>query len=274
MKIVTWNVNGIRARILNILEFIKVYEPEVLLLQEIKCELIKFPYFVFNSIGYDCEIYGQRGKNGVAILSKFLLEKTERGIGFDKKLKNESRYIESCFKYNGISLKVASIYVPNGNPSTSERAVGKKIDIFKTETFYKKLNFFNILRDKIAESIKNDELSFFCGDFNVCPDVSIDVWTSKKDGNIINTEIEREKFKSLLDIGMHDVWRDFNPNLQEYSWYSYKDKEEWEEKKRGYRIDAILCSSKTKEIVKKSYITKEIRRKDRASDHLPMIVEI
>jgi exodeoxyribonuclease-3 len=262
MKIATWNVNSVRARIPNVLTFLEKYNPDILLLQELKCLENQFPLYEFQELGYRIEVFGEKGRNGVAILSKFSLEEIK------KEKQDGSRYIEASFCYDKKYFKVASIYVPNGGPKVNEN----ENDILNTESFKTKMLFFDNLKIKFSESIKNNEFTFFCGDYNVCPNLLLDVYSPKKDGSIANTEQERQKFKECLAIGMHDVWRDFNQNLQEYSWWGYRG--QIFEKNQGYRIDAILTSTETKKLIKNCYICKEIRAQEKASDHVPMICEV
>ncbi|GMO61001.1 MAG: exodeoxyribonuclease III [Rickettsiales bacterium] len=267
MKIATWNVNSIRMRIANLIEFVNKEKPDVILLQELKCVNEQFPFLEFETLGYNIEVFGQKGGNGVAIFSKYRLEEVKKEY-FDSN-PNEARYIEGCFSNEGKYYKVASIYVPNGGPKVAD---GNVSDITKTETFYNKMKFFDLLKEKIKDS--KDDNAFFCGDWNVCPNLYKDVYTTSKDGDITNTEAERQKFKELLnDCNVCDVWRDLNLDLQDYTWWGYRPMNMFQ-KNQGYRLDAILTSLETKKIVKKCWTCREIREQEKPSDHIPMIAEI
>ena len=275
IKIATWNVNSIRARIVNFLEWINIHRPEVILIQELKCTENEFPRIELECLGYDIKVLGQKGKNGVAILSKIPLENVEHNLPLYGIVESDSdsRYLEARFSYNGKMIKVASIYLPNGGP-TAEDARNNIKDALSTDSFKRKMKFCDRLKIKFQESIDNNEMAFFCGDYNVCPDLYKDVWTPKKDGAITCTKEEREKFKSFLDIGMIDVWRNLNPDLIDYSWWGYRPHYMWE-KNLGYRLDAILATQQAKNLVKRCDIyAKETRGKDKASDHVPMMCEI
>jgi exodeoxyribonuclease-3 len=268
MKIATWNINSIRIRVPNVIKFLQNYQIDILLLQEIKCLDNQFPYFEFENIGYKCEIFGQKALNGVAIIAKIPLEETKKE--YFKSNLDESRYIESCFSYDNKYFKIASVYIPNGGPRIAD---GNFNDITKTNTFYKKMEFCDLLKNKFEKSIKNNEFAFFCGDYNVCPNLYLDVHSPLKDGTITNTEPERQKFKELLNVGMCDLWRDFYTTLQDYTWWGYRPYTMFQNN-QGYRIDMILCSQLTKKLVKKCYTLREIREQEKPSDHIPTIFEI
>lgn len=274
MKIATWNVNSIRARIPNFLNWVKEEDPDIILLQELKCTSDQFPYLELESLNYNVEILGEKARNGVAILSKYRLydvvkELPTYGI---VESDNEARYIEAMLDYNGKPLKVVSVYVPNGGPSVMDVKNNIK-DITKTEKFDLKMKFEDRLKLKFQEFIDNDETVFIGGDYNVCPNLYIDVYTPKKDGSITNTEQERQKFRELLEIGMCDVWRYLNPDLQDYTWWGYRPYFMWE-KNQGYRLDAILTTPSAKNMVKSCKICRDVRSAEKASDHVPMVCEI
>ncbi|MDR3290306.1 MAG: exodeoxyribonuclease III [Rickettsiales bacterium] len=268
MKIVTWNVNSIRSRIPHLMNFIKNENPDVVLLQELKCTNDQFPFFEFETMGYNIEVFGQKGSNGVAIFSKFRLEEIKKE--YFESNENEARYIEGCFCYKDEYYKVASIYVPNGGAKVNDDIM---LPITKTDTFCKKMKFCDLLKTKFLNSINSGEIAFYGGDYNVCPSLNIDVYSVKKDGEITNTGEERQKFKELLDIGMCDVWRQLNPALKEYSWWGYRPSTMFE-KNQGYRLDAILTSLKTQERVKNAYICKWLRAEEKPSDHVALVMEV
>ncbi len=274
MKIATWNVNSIRARILNFIDWIKEANPDVVLLQELKCTDAEFPYSEIDNLGYNIEVFGEKGRNGVAILSKFRLYDVVKGLSLYDIVDsdNESRYLEVCIDYKGFVIKLISVYVPNGGPSAIEVRNGID-DITKTGSFAKKMKFEDRLKKKLEESVKNNEIAFFCGDYNVCPNLYIDVYSPKKDGSITCTEQERQKFRELLSSGVADIWRNLNPELQEYTWWGYRPYTMFQ-KNQGYRLDAILTTPKASELVKECKIYRDVRGKEKASDHVPMMCEI
>lgn len=275
MKIATWNVNSIRARIVNFLEFIKEFKPDVVLIQELKCVNDQFPFLELESMNYNIEVCGEKARNGVAILSKFPLYdvKKELPLYGITDSDNEARYIEANIDYDGKVIKLASIYVPNGGPSADDVRNGIK-DETTTNNFYKKMKFLDRLKIKFQETIKNEEIAFFGGDYNICPNLNMDVYSVEKDGVITCTQKERDKFAELLSTGMIDIWRKLNPDLKEYSWWGYRPFYMWE-KNLGYRLDAFLITPITEKLVKNCTIyAKETRPKEKASDHVPMMCEI
>ena len=162
MKIATWNVNSIRARIINFLDFIKEFKPDVVLIQELKCINEQFPFFELETMNYNIEVYGEKARNGVAILSKFPLYDIKKGLPLYDIVDSddEARYIEACFDYDGKVIKVASIYVPNGGPSANDIKAGIK-DETKTYNFEKKMKFYDRLVKKFQETIKDGDIAFF-----------------------------------------------------------------------------------------------------------------
>ncbi len=275
IKIATWNVNSIRMRIPRLLEWIKEENPDVLLLQELKCTSEEFPFLEFEQFGYNIQLSAEKGKNGVAIFSKFpLYDVIKKLPPYDLvKEDNEARYIEAKFDNSGKVFMVGSIYVPNGGPTANDLRNGVK-DYTTTDAFNKKMLFNDRLKFRFGESIKLNELAIFGGDYNVCPVLEMDVYSVKKDGSITNTWQERDKFKELLSTGIKDIWRDLNPKSREYSWYGYRPYYMWE-RKLGYRLDALLATPEATKMIKKCKIyADETRSKEQPSDHVPMMCVI
>ena len=267
MKISTWNVNSIRARIENLLSWLKETNPDIVLLQELKCTDDQFPILELSNLNYNIIYKGQKSYNGVAILSKYKLY----DIKYDLPLydiidyDNDSRYIEAKFDIDNKTIRVASIYVPNGGPASNFTGD----DITETDRFYNKMKFCDRLVKLFNDSIKNNEISFFGGDFNICPILEKDVYSVKKDGVITCTQKERDKFKNFLNIGMHDTFRELNEDLIEFSWWGYRPYFMFE-KNQGFRLDAILTTDYSFKFVQDCYIEKKVRGMERPSDHAPM----
>jgi exodeoxyribonuclease-3 len=189
MKIVTWNVNSIRARLENIEQWLRENQPDVLLLQEIKCEDKDFPRGPIEDLGYNIALAGQKTYNGVAILAKSPIEDVVRGLPTFPEDEN-ARYIEAVVG----TVRVASVYVPNG------MAVG-------SEKYEYKLNFLDNLRDHLASILLFEEACVIGGDYNIGPedrDVSQpELWK----GEILCSPKERQQFQSLLHLGYYDALR-------------------------------------------------------------------
>ena len=271
LKVATWNVNSIRARIPAVINWIKKEKPDILLLQELKCENSQFPFLEFESLGYNIEVNGQKGRNGVAIFSKLPMYDTKKELPLFNliELDDEARYIETYIDYKNKPIKIASIYVPNGGPNVKE-SINLK-DVTDTNTFRRKMIFCDRLNLLFKENIEKEEFCIFGGDYNICPNLYMDIYSEKKDGCITCTWQEREKFKNFLDTGMCDIWRYLNKDLRDYSWYGYRPYYMWE-RRIGYRIDSILVTKNMIDLINKCDIYSiGVRDQEKASDHVPMM---
>ena len=257
MKISSWNVNSVRARILNIINYLKLSKPDILLIQEIKTEEKNFPFNDFKKIGYNCYVFGQKSYNGVAFVSKIDIKKID--INFFKDPKNQSRIILGDIKFKSNTISLINVYVPNGNPIDTEKYDYKKDWLDK----------FNItIKKKLSE---NNNI-IIGGDFNVIPEKN-DVYNHLKYENDALFKIEiRKKFYNLLELGFYDVFRHFNKDKKEFTFWDYM-LGRWQ-KNHGMRIDHFLVSSSLINKVKKIYINKNPRSKIKPSDHTPIELEI
>ena len=258
MKIISWNVNSVRARIENIKNYIKDSSPDVLLLQEIKTQNQNFPSDEFENLGYRSYIFGQKSYNGVAIISKYKLEKVQTDFINDE-LK-QSRIITGELMINPKKkIELINIYVPNGNPVDTEKYEYKK-------NWLKK--FINSVKKKI---IKNPNL-LIAGDFNIIPE-EIDVYDFKRYENDALGKLEiRKKFRELINLGFKDVYRTKNKNKQEYTFWDYFAGS-WQ-KNYGMRIDHFLLSNNLLDNIISININKSPRSKMKPSDHTPIELEI
>tara|TARA_B100000963_G_scaffold361479_1_gene397127 strand:+ start:5499 stop:6275 length:777 start_codon:yes stop_codon:yes gene_type:complete len=257
MKIVSWNVNSVRARINNILNYIKDEGPEILMLQEIKTQKENFPYEEFKKIGYHSYVYGQKSYNGVAIISKTVIKNIKNGLIKDE-LK-QSRIISGEIQFKKKKIELINIYVPNGNPVQTEKYEYKKNWIKK---------FISMIKKKIYI---NSNL-IIAGDFNIIPE-EIDVYDFKRYENDALGKLEiRKKFRELLNLGFKDVYRLKNKNKQEYTFWDYFAGS-WQ-KNYGMRIDHFLLSNNLIENVSTININKKPRSKTKPSDHTPIELKI
>ena len=256
MKICTWNVNSIKARLPNVENFLKEENPDIALLQELKCVEENFPKLEIEELGYNCEIFGQKTYNGVAILSKHPIDEVTRGIPeFDD---DKARYIEAIISHNNGAVRVASVYVPNGQQIGSEK-------------FKYKMDFFEALNTHL-NNIKNyDEPIIIGGDFNVAPE-DIDVYDPKSlKGTVCFHPDEQAKFRKIINSGYIETYRALNPTTEEFSWWDYRGNG-WQYNK-GLRIDFLLSNPKAFDQVKSSEILTRTRGEQKASDHAPVIAE-
>ena len=257
MKISSWNVNSVRARIINILEYIKGSGPDILMVQEIKTEEKNFPYNDFKKFGYRAHVFGQKSYNGVAFLSKANVDKIN--IQFIKDKNNQSRIIVGDIKNKSKSIKLINIYVPNGNP------VG-------TEKYEYKKDWYNSFIKGVKETLIQNENIIIGGDFNVIPE-GIDVYDFKKYENDALFKLEiRKKFRELVNLGFHDIYRYFNKDKQEYTFWDYMAGA-WQ-KNHGMRIDHFLISNNLLNNIKSANIDKKPRSKIKPSDHTPIELEL
>lgn len=257
LKIVSWNVNSVKMRLTAVLDFLQRYNPDVLLLQEIKCETVKFPELELQGLGYNTAIYGQKTFNGVAILSKSPIEDIK--IGLPGLADEQARYIE-CFTYiKGIGLRLASVYVPNGQEVGSDK-------------FIYKMKFFDNLYTHLASLLQHEEAVVIGGDFNVAPE-EIDVYDAKALEGKIGFHIEeRQAFRKILNLGFYDSLRVKHPDLHEYSWWDYRSNAL--SSNRGMRIDQLLISPEATDKIIGAGVYKEIRQMEKASDHAPIYLDL
>ena len=253
MKIVTWNVNSVRARIDNIKKYIKNSSPDIILLQEIKTEEINYPFDDIKKLGYISYVSGQKSYNGVSILSKKKLDDINKVLPNDTI--KQSRIISAKFKLKNNIINLINIYVPNGNP----------VD---TDKYFYKIKWLDLLINYIEKKIKNDENIILCGDFNIIPE-KIDAHNPDLYLNDALYRIEiRKKFRQLINFGLSDVFRIFNKKEGNYTFWDYM-RGSWQ-KNKGLRIDHILLSNNLIDKVKKVEIKKNIRNQNKQSDHVPL----
>ena len=253
MKIISWNVNSVRARIDNILNYIKESKPDILFLQEIKTEEINFPKEEFKKIGYDSYVFGQKSYNGVAFLSKIKISNIDTNFIKDK-LK-QSRIITGDIKINSKKIKLVNVYIPNGNP-------------IETQKYDYKKDWLDLFYKNIKKTLTKNSNIIISGDFNVIPE-EIDVYDSRRYENDALFKLEiRKKYRSIINLGFHDVYRHYNKTKQEYTFWDYFAGS-WQ-KNFGMRIDHFLVSSSLLENLKSININKKPRSKIKPSDHTPI----
>jgi exodeoxyribonuclease-3 len=255
VKIATWNINSIRARIDRLVAWLKAQQPDVLCLQELKCTNEQFPLAEIEACGYRCEIFGQKTYNGVAILSRTEVGNVQRGLndGVDD---DEARLISATF--NGVHL--IGLYAPNG------QEVGSKAYAYKLEWYAR-------LTRVLETRYKNEPNLLLCGDFNVAPD-DLDVWDPRYFADkTLFTVPEREAFKKLRDsLSLVDAWRAVHPDLKAFSWWDYRLLAF--PKNTGLRIDHFLLTPGLMARCKASEIDREARKGKQPSDHAPVWIEL
>ena len=253
MKIASWNVNGIRARIDPVVAWIKENQPDVLALQETKVVDELFPHEPFEAMSYAVEAFGQKSYNGVANITKKTSEDTSKGMaGFNDP---QTRVISTT--HDGI--RVVNVYVPNG------QAIG-------TEKFSYKLEWLNHLKNMLDNDLKKYPKMIVLGDFNIAPsDDDIHDPNEWKD-KILCSDQERSAFEEILSLGFHDSFRLFEKGSGFYSWWDYRAAAY--RRGLGLRIDLLLASDELKSACKKGYIDEKPRALEKPSDHTPVVIEI
>lgn len=252
MKIATWNVNSIRARLEIVLNYLKDNPVDVLAVQEIKVEESKFPFEPFNELGYKIAVNGQKAYNGVAFISKIPFEDIKRDvIGMD----SQKRTLESVIS----GVRILNAYFPHGGFRGDEK-------------FFYKLEFYR----KLLNYIKNNELLkekfILLGDFNVAKD-DIDVWDPELlSGTIGFMKEEREALEELISLGFYDPMREIHKNERVFTWWDYRAGSF--RKGEGMRIDYILLSPLLKGSVYDIYVDVSPRKLKETSDHAPVILEL
>ncbi len=254
MIIATFNVNSIKVRLPRVLDWLKSRKPDIACLQEIKCLDENFPRMEIEELGYNIETHGQKTYNGVAILSKHPIEDVQRGLP-ENHDDDQARYIE-CFTGG---VRVGCLYLPNGNP-----APGEKYDY--------KLRWMDCLIKHAKKLLTYEEIAVLCGDYNVIPAPG-DVYDPKgwRDDALFRIET-REKFRALINLGYTEAFRALYPAIQEYTFWDYQ-RGAWQ-KDHGLRIDHHLLSPRAADRLKDCRIDKNIRAEEKASDHVPIWVDL
>ena len=257
MKISSWNVNSVRARIDNVIDYLKTDKPDILFLQEIKTENINFPTDEFKKLGYDSYVFGQKSYNGVAFLSKVKINNCKTNFINDE-LK-QSRIITGEIINNKKKIKLINIYVPNGNPINTEKYTYKK-------------NWLTKFLKSVKKELTLEKNIIISGDFNIIPE-EIDVYNHEKyiDDALFKIEI-RKFYRELLNYGFKDIFRFIHKVKQEYTFWDYMAGS-WP-KNYGMRIDHFLVTDSLIENVKDIVINKKPRSKIKPSDHTPIELEI
>jgi exodeoxyribonuclease-3 len=258
MKIATWNINGVRARLESATAWLKDAAPDVLCFQEIKTEDASFPQSAFEDLGYNVAIHGQKGFNGVAILSKMPFDSVSRGLpGNDQD--EQARFIEAEFSVKNGAIRVACLYLPNGNPIATEKFAYKLAWMERLETYAK-------------ERLRDEEAFVLAGDYNVIPEPedakNPEAWV---DDALFQPE-SRRAFRRLLNLGLTDAFRACHADPGHYTFWDYQGGA-WQ-KNNGIRIDHLLLSPQASDTLVAATIDKRTRAWEKPSDHVPVVIEL
>jgi len=255
--IAAWNVNSILARLPVALAVLKELSPDVVCLQEIKCEDARFPRLEIEDLGYNVETFGQKSYNGVALLSKHRIEEPIRGLpNFQH---DQSRYLEALINAPSGPVRVASLYAPNGNP------IG-------TEKFALKIDFMDALTEHARGLLKLEEKFAIAGDYNIiardedCDDPPS--WV----GDALFTPEAKSKYRALINLGLTDAFMQADGRAKQYTFWDYQAGA-WR-RNHGIRIDFVMLSPQAADKLESVHIHKDARAMEKASDHVPVVATL
>ena len=258
MILTTWNINGVKARLEAAVAYLRQHNPDVVCLQEIKSVDEGFPAQPFEDLGYNVATHGQKGFNGVALLSKVPLDDITRGLPGDDQ-DAHARWIEATVPLGSRAIRIVSLYLPNGNP------IG-------TDKFTYKLAWMKRMQ-KRARALLNDEIPLvLAGDFNVIPEPA----DAKRPQAWVNDALfqpeSRSAWRSLVNLGFTDATRACHPQPGIFTFWDYQAGAF--QKDDGIRIDHILLSSYAADLMRSSGVDRSVRAAEKPSDHVPVWVEL
>lgn len=254
VTIATWNVNSIKARIANVLDWLCDAGPDVVLLQELKCTEESFPRLEIEALGYQVAAVGQKSYNGVAILSKAPIEQAIGRLPGEPE-DEQARYIEATT----FGLRVASIYLPNGNPTNSDK-------------YPYKLRWMARLESHVRDLLASEQPVVLGGDYNICPaDLDVHDPAGFRNDALCRPE-SRQAFRRILNLGMTEAFRALHPGRRAYSYWDYMGRAF--DTDDGLRIDHFLLSPQAADRLESCDIDKAPRGRDKASDHTPVVCAI
>ena len=257
LKIATWNINGVKARIETVKSWLEQAAPDIACLQEIKSVDENFPREVFEDLGYHVETHGQKGFNGVAILSKLPFDEVNRGLPGDED-DVQARFIEGVFSVESGALRVVSLYLPNGNPVDSEK-------------YPYKLAWMERLHAWAEDRLALEEPLILAGDYNVIPQPEDchdpKVW----EGDALFLPQTRAAFRRLVNLGFTEAVRTVTEAPGTYTFWDYQAGA-WQ-KNNGIRIDHLLMSPEAANRLRSAEIDKHVRGWEKPSDHVPVAID-
>ena len=250
LKVATWNVNSVRARMPVISRWIEKESPDILCMQELKATEEQYPLNEFSDLGYHSAVNGQVRWNGVAVISKYPMTDVQKDLyGF---LPEQSRMISATV----CGIRFINVYVPNGGDVENPR-------------FQEKLKYYEVLREY---ALSFSEPTVILGDFNVAPHPMDTHSPEEQDGSVCYHPLEREQVQLFAKAGFKDVFRRFHPEEKTFSWWDYRAASF--RRNRGMRLDLVLAGSTAGEMITNCSIDKEPRGWEKPSDHTPVVFDI
>ncbi|WP_332770436.1 exodeoxyribonuclease III [Phenylobacterium sp.] len=257
MRIATWNVNSVNARLETVLRWFEEASPDVACLQEIKCVDEKFPAEAFERLGYNVAVHGQKSYNGVAMLSKTPLEDVRKGLPGEEE-DEHARYLEAVIS-GPTPVRVASIYLPNGNP-------------IETDKFGYKLRWMARLNAHARELLAYEEPLALVGDYNVIPEPRDAANPNNWLGDALFQPESRAAFRALKNLGLTEAFLAIDGSPEAYTFWDYQAGA-WQ-RNNGIRIDHALLSPQAADLLRGCVIHRDVRGWDKPSDHVPVVVEL
>ena len=257
MKIATFNINGIKARIEALPRWLEEASPDVACLQEIKCQDDAFPRGLFQDMGYTVETHGQKSFNGVAILSKYPLEDVVRGLPGDD-AHEHARWIEATV-IGRQAVRVCGLYLPNGNP-----APGPKYDY--------KLSWMARMEARVRALLAEEMPVVFLGDYNVIPQPEDAAKPQAWVEDALFLPQSRAALRRIVHLGLTDAIRTRDPRPGVYTFWDYQANS-WE-RGNGIRIDHLMLSPQAADLLQEAGVDQQVRAGDKPSDHVPAWVEL
>jgi exodeoxyribonuclease-3 len=255
MKILTLNINSIRAHIESFMDILRKNEYDTILVQELKVENANFPYNLLDEYGYNIKVFGQKSWNGVATFSKNSIEDVTMGMPTYPDI--NSRFLETVIDGR---VRLINVYMPNG-------------DCIESPKFPYKLEWMRSFTQYISQYIDSEEPVIIGGDYNVSIE-DRDIWNPKNYiGSSISAPAARDIMQQWLDAGWVDAWRALHPDDIDYTWYGYRGRDTVGNN-QGLRLDYFLCNKRAAKMIKNCEIDKEPRLADKPTDHCGLMLEI
>jgi exodeoxyribonuclease-3 len=258
MRIATWNVNSVKQRMGHLTAWMTERSPDIVCLQETKCVDDAFPREPLEALGYNVAVHGQKTFNGVAVLSKFPIEEvTPRLPGEDSD--EHARFMEAVISTDAGTLRLASLYLPNGNPPESDK-------------YSYKIGWMDRLIHYACERLLLEEPLVLAGDFNVIPSEADARNPTRWMGDALFLPRTREKFRALCNLGLTDAVRAASDGPGPYTFWDYQAGA-WQ-KNNGIRIDHLLLSPQAADRLSATGIDKHVRSWEKPSDHVPVWIDL
>ncbi len=258
LRIATWNVNSIKQRIDSAMAWLAERKPDIVCLQETKCVDDAFPRLEFESLGYNVAVHGQKTFNGVALLSKFPFDEVKAGLpGNDQD--DHARFIEGVVSTANGAVRVASLYLPNGNPPN-------------TEKYTYKLGWMKRLAAYARDRLEFEEPLIMAGDYNVIPTAADATNPQAWTGDALFLPQTRDEFRTLVNLGLTDALRATTDEPGLYTFWDYQAGA-WQ-KNNGIRIDHLLLSPLAADKLSGAGIDKHVRAWEKPSDHVPVWIDL